>query len=35
VGSGPDLILTPVDRVDARIGSTILGTFGPERRLND
>jgi CheY-like chemotaxis protein len=35
VGPGPDVILTPVDRVDARIGSTILGTFGPERRLND
>jgi hypothetical protein len=35
VGPGPDVILTPVDRVDARIGSTILGTFGSERRLND
>jgi hypothetical protein len=35
VGPGPEVILTPVDRVDARIGSTILGTFRPERRLND
>jgi hypothetical protein len=35
VGLGPETILTPVDRADSRIGSTILGTFGQERRLND